>query len=477
MTPSSPPSVQIAIISGEASGDRVGAQLAKEIRRLRPDWQLFGTGGKHLRDAGVELLVDSSRWGVVGVAQGLALLPKILSASADLKTQLLRRKPSLIIPIDAGAFNLGFAGLQGLCPWARQNMPGTSILYYFPPGSWRRTLKRTSLKENTDLVATPFPWSESELQRLGVNAQFVGHPLLDLVVPSEPPATFADRFGIETEHPVVGLFPGSRRAEIEHILPAQLMAAEIIRRRVPGVQFLIALASTVDKEAVLEQVEKYQAFLRAKQSRNTEGEEIERRLREWEEATGITGGRVPLSADGQFAAPEDLVRRQKAWIQKASGLPDPEGPLPLVLVEDMAYDVMTASDVIMIASGTATLEAAILGKPMVILYKMSRWNKPQYWLVRKSLPPYIGLPNLLADRRIVPEFVQDDATPDALAESVIDYLLEPDRMLRTREDLAEVRTLLGKPGGAARTAQLAVALVERKEDGNRSAASTVTKNE
>jgi lipid-A-disaccharide synthase len=127
---------------------------------------------------------------------------------------------------------------------------------------------------------------------------------------------------------------------------------------------------------------------------------------------------------------------------------------------------MSASDVVVMASGTATLEAAILGKPMVILYKMSRWNKPQYWLVRKSLPPYIGLPNLLADKRIVPEFVQDDATPDALAESVIDYLLEPDRMLRTREDLAAVRALLGEPGGAARTAQLAVDLVERKGGGN-----------
>ena len=155
-----------------------------------------------------------------------------------------------------------------------------------------------------------------------------------------------------------------------------------------------------------------------------------------------------------------MARRQKAWIQKASGLPEPEGPLPLVLVEDKSYDVMAASDVLMVASGTATLEAAILGKPMVILYKMSCWNKPQYWLARKSLPPYIGLPNLLANRRVVPEFVQDDATPDALAECVIDYLLEPDRMLRTREDLGAVRALLGEPGGAARTARLAVELVE-----------------
>lgn len=455
-----PRPVSIALVTGEASGDRVGAQLAREIYRLRPDWRLFGTGGKYLREAGVELLVDSSRWGVVGVAQGLALLPRILAASSGLKRELLRRKPVLLIPVDAGAFNLGFAGVQGLCPWARQNLPDTRILYYFPPGSWRRTLKHTSLRENADLVATPFPWSADELTRLGVNARFVGHPLLDLVRPSEPTVAFADRLGIETEHPVVGLFPGSRRAEIEHNLPVQLMAAETIRRRVPGVQFLIALASTVDREAVSRQVERYQAFLQGRQGEGAGQSKIERRLREWEEAAGLGGGRVPVSAGGRFGVPEDLARRQKAWIQKASGLPEPEGPLPLVLVEDKSYDVMAASDVLMVASGTATLEAAILGKPMVILYKMSCWNKPQYWLARKSLPPYIGLPNLLANRRVVPEFVQDDATPDALAECVIDYLLEPDRMLRTREDLGAVRALLGEPGGAARTARLAVELVE-----------------
>jgi lipid-A-disaccharide synthase len=334
-------------------------------------------------------------------------------------------------------------------------------------------VRRTSLKENTDLVATPFPSSEAELTRLGVNARFVGHPLLDLVTPSEPPATFADRFGIETEHPVVGLFPGSRRAEIEHILPAQLMAcgdnpATRPRRPVSDrSRFYRGQRSGTNASGKVSGVPK------AQQSRDTERGEIERRLREWEEATASAEGGFPISADGQIAAPEDLVRRQKAWIQKASGLPEPEGPLPLVLVEDMAYDVMTASDVVIMASGTATLEAAILGKPMVILYKMSRWNKPQYWLVRKSLPQYIGLPNLLADKRIVPEFVQDDATPDALAESVIDYLLEPDRMLRTREDLAAVRAMLGQPGGAARTAQLAVDLVERNEPGNRSTVGTV----
>ncbi len=453
--------LSIAIVTGEASGDRVGAQLAAEIRALRPDWRLFGTGGKHMVAAGVELLADSSRFGVVGVAQGLLLLPQIIAATAGFKRELLRRKPSLLIPVDAGAFNLGFPGIEGLCPWTRRNLPQTPILYYFPPGSWRRVLKRTTLAQNADVVATPFPWSETELSRLGVNARFVGHPLLDLVQPAEPVAAFADRLGIETEHPIVALLPGSRPAEIEYILPTQLQAAEIIRRRVPGVQFVIALASTTSKPAILKKVTEYQAILKNKQGAGRE--QLARKLREWEESTGIGGGSgvVPVSPGGAFAAPEELARRQKAWIQKASGLPEPEGELPLVMVEDRTYDAMAISDVVVAASGTATLEAAVLGKPMVILYKMSRWNRPQYWLIRKSLPPFIGLPNLLAGKRIVPEFVQDDASPDAIAESVIDYLLEPDRMLRARADLADVRALLGAPGGAARTARMAVDLAER----------------
>ena len=449
---------QVAIITGEASGDRVGGALLHALRSLRPDWHYFGTGGKHLQSAGLELLVDSSRWGVVGVAEAITILPKILQAFAGLKRELLRRPPDLLIAVDAGGFHLGFMGIQGLCPWAREHLPDTPILYYFPPGSWRRTVKRTSLAANADVVATPFPWSETELTRHGVAARFVGHPLLDLVKPELAPEAFADRFGIEIEHPVVGILPGSRRAEIEYILPTQLLAAEIIRRRVPGVQFVLALASTVDKMAIMTQIERYQELLKARQTRST----VEERLREWEKTAGLGNGRVPVSADGRPALPEDLARRQKAWIQKAAGIADePSGPLPLVLVEDRAYDVMAASDVLMIASGTATLEAAILGKPMVILYKLSRWNLPQYWAVRKTLPPFIGLPNLLAEKRIVPEFVQDAATPDALASAVIDFLLEPDRLLKTRESLAEVRALLGEPGGVVRTAQMAVELAEQ----------------
>jgi lipid-A-disaccharide synthase len=361
--------------------------------------------------------------------------------------------------VDAGAFNVGFAGIEGLCSFVRRTLPHTKILYYFPPGSWRRTLRETPLTKIADRVATPFPWSETELRRLGVDAVFVGHPLLDLVKPSEPVETFAERHGIDRERPVVGILPGSRQQEIEEVLPVQLAAATIIHHRVPAAQFLIALAPTVDREAVLKQIE------REKRNRETEmrrAREAQEREREWNEE-GMRGV-VPVPAEGGgrgVGGANDLQRRQQEWIRRHSEMP-PVGDYPLAIVENATYDVMAASDVLLVTSGTATLEAAILGKPMVIVYRMASSNRLEYQFVKKKLPRYIGMPNILSEKGIVPEFIQDAATPDALAGEIIGLLLEPERMLQQREDLRAATALLGEPGGAARTAQIVVEMAESR---------------
>jgi lipid-A-disaccharide synthase len=139
----------------------------------------------------------------------------------------------------------------------------------------------------------------------------------------------------------------------------------------------------------------------------------------------------------------------------------------LTIVEDATYDMMAASDVLLTTSGTATLEAAILGKPMVIVYRMSGWNRAEYLLVRNTLPPHIGMPNLLAERRICPEFVQDEATPENLAGEVIGLLLEPERLLRMKEELQAAVRVLGDSGGASRTARMVLDLAgaPRREPG------------
>ena len=448
--------MQVAIITGEASGDRAGAQLAKEIKRLRPDAVLWGTGGKHLREAGVELLVDTSRWGVIGLAAALPLFPKMLAARAVVLRELSHRKPDVLIPVDAGAVNLGFAGIEGICPWTRKHLPQTRILYYFPPGSWRRTLKGSPLAQLTDKVASPFPWNETELRRFDVDAHFVGHPLLDLVKPSEPGEVFADRYGINREQPVVALIPGSRPQEIANILPVQLAAASIIHQRVAGVQYIIPLAPTVDRETVIREVEREREARQKRQAEEKEREEEDR-------ANATPVGAVPIPVEGgkNVGSPADLERQRQEWLKRAIDMPPSHGDFPLVIVEDAAYDVMAISDVLLITSGTATLEAAILGKPMVITYRLDMTNpvnQIEYLIARKSLPEQIGMPNILAGREICPEYVQDEATPEALADEIISLLLEPDRMLHMKADLQEAVSQLGEPGGAARTAKMVVEL-------------------
>lgn len=439
--------MQIAISSAEASGDRVGGQLARELRRLNPQVALWGVGGRHLREAGVELVSESTRFGAIGIAAAIPMLPKVLAERRRVMAEMVRRKPDVLVAIDAGAFHLGFGPFEGLCPWTRKRLPDTRILYYFPPGSWRRTLRGTTLAGVTDRVATPFPWSETELRRFGVDARFVGHPLLDLVHPTLPSEEFARRTGLDRDRPVVGLLPGSRPQEIRHILPALFDAAARIHRRVPGVQFLLALAPTVSRETV-------EAQRRASRERWARDRQASVAGARASEARGGRSVPVPVPVGGPA---EELARRQRAWIERAGGAPG-DGDFPLAVVEDLTYDVMAASDILLCASGTATLEAAILGKPMVIVYRLGAEHQLEYRLIRKRLPAHVGMPNLLADRRICPELLQDDANPDAIAAEAIAMLMEPERLFRMRDDLRAAVGPLGEPGGAERTARLVLEL-------------------
>jgi lipid-A-disaccharide synthase len=349
-------------------------------------------------------------------------------------------------------------------------------LYYFPSGSWRQQLRGTNLAGVADKVATPFPWSETELRRLGVDATFVGHPLLDLVKPRESARAFAERIGLSLDHPIVGLLPGSRPQEIEVILPAMLLAAARISARVPGVQFLLALAPTVRRDTVQRHIERIHE--RLKQARQR-GQAVERAARESRDAISDADLPPVVATNGTILPGGEALKVRDDWRHRLveSGHPPggsaPAGPLPLAIVDDATYDVMAASDVLLTTSGTATLEAAILNKPMVIVYRMSSANWLEFQFIKHRLPPHIGLPNLLLGRRACPELVQDAATPGNLAQEVIALLLEPERLLRMKNDLKSVVALLGEPGGARRTAEMVIALAEQRKAGPQDMRGTV----
>ncbi len=238
--------LRIALVAGEPSGDRQGAALVEALRPMaspRPI-EAWGIGGHFMQEAGVTLRHNSDPWAAIGIADTLAKIPRMLQVLWDMKRALRRDPPDALIVIDAGAFNVPlarWAKRQRICP----------VFYYFPPGSWRKNAGASSGKKNlatvTDRIVTPFPWSEALLRAGGADAHFVGHPLLDLVKPVLPETNFYERFGLDPHRPLVALLPGSRQGEIRHILPTLLGAAGEISRRIPGVQFVVALASSATR--------------------------------------------------------------------------------------------------------------------------------------------------------------------------------------------------------------------------------------
>ncbi|MFM7186287.1 MAG: lipid-A-disaccharide synthase [Armatimonadota bacterium] len=440
--------MQIAITTGEASGDKVAGELARKLKLLQHDIQIWGVGGCAMASAGVDVLVDTSRFGAIGVGGVLPLLPKILGARKQVFTALRERRPDVLVAIDAGAFHYGFGPFAGLCPWVRKNLPETRILAWMPPGSWRKTLAGSTLGACTDAVSSPFRWNASELQRHGVNATFTGHPLLDFVKSEMTDTTAAAKWGLDMNRPVVALLPGSREQELGELLPVMLDAAYQMAERVPGVQFLLGLAPTIDRERV--QTAVMDAHRRA-----------QTRARETDDIPPISSGPALTPVHVTAGASKGNGQGQPWHVERSTRNTH---MLPLVIVEGATFDVLKMADVAVCVSGTVTLEAAILGTPMVIVYKLPKSGVWQYKLMKKRLPEHIGLPNLIAGEQICPELLQDAVSVDGIAAETVMLLLDPEWLFRMKEGLRSVRDGLGEPGAVQRTAELVVALgsVNRK---------------
>lgn len=454
--------MNIAIFSGEISGDLIGGALAQELRRLAPDCVLWGMGSAAMRGAGVELLADSADWGAIGIVEALGKVPTLLwNVQPKVKAALKKRRPDVVVLIDFGAFNVRVARF---C-----KQIGLKVCYYFPPGAWRRTgTKGAELAQITDVLATPFPWSETRYRELGANAVCVGHPLLERVHAVMSRAEFAAHFGMDASRPIIGLLPGSRRQEVSHLMPTLLDAARLLYQRVPDAQFVIGVAPSISEEMMA-------GYLSGQPELRDRLHEIwhefaqEAETKVWKPVTRTASRLTPqarrtLVTAGGILLPEDALLEEQEARQRSERIRDKadKTPPPTVLAKGLTYDVMAHSDVLLTCSGTATLEAAIFGTPMVILYRGSKLLELEYHLrsIKKKIP-MIGLPNILANRQIVPELIQADATPDAIADHAVALLNDMETRGRVRKDLQEVRASLGTPGASERTAKLVIELAKR----------------
>jgi lipid-A-disaccharide synthase len=379
-------SKKILLVAGEVSGDLHGSHLVEAIHRIEPGVQFFGVGGEGLEKRGVKLLYPAHSLSVVGITEVFVKLGTILKALRGLKKSLRREKPDLVILIDFPEFNLRLAKIA--------HRRGIPILYYISPQVWAWRPKRIRLiAQLVKKMVVLFPFEVPLYEAAGVDVEWVGHPLLDIVKPTLPKEKAFQQFGLDPKQKTIGLLPGSRSHEVERLLPPLLASAHLLQKEIPDLQFIIPLAPGIPKTILSSRMENIS--------------------------------------------------------------------LPVKVVEGFTYDVMNLSDLLITASGTATLEGAILGKPMIIIYKVSF---PSYWIGRALIRvDHIGLVNLVAEKEIAPELIQKDVHPQRIADEALRILRDPILSRKMSESMGEVRQKLGKPGAAQRAARIVTSLLHEAE--------------
>lgn len=376
----------LLVVAGEASGDRLGAALIRALRQRLPQTDVYGVGGAYMRAAGVDTVFDVRDLNAVGAVEVLGKIPQGLRMAYQLLRQARQRRTRVVVLIDTPGFNLPFAALAkraGLC-----------VVYYVSPQIWAwRRGRVKKIARRVDRMLTLFPFEVPFYTKAGVDATYVGHPLIDLVAELPSPEQAAVELGLDASRPVVALLPGSRSQEIRRLLPAMLGAFERMQQQVAAVQGVLPVAPTIDRG------------------------EIER-----------------LLADTS---------------------------LPVALVAGQSLNVLQASQVALVASGTATLEAGLVGTPMVIVYKVHAMTALLARLLIRVRD--IGLVNIVAEKRVVPELVQEQVQPQTLAELALRYLLNAEARADVKRELARLHDKMSPGDGAQRAAACVAACLARVE--------------
>ncbi len=368
----------IGIVAGEASGDLLGSQLITALRRFVPHLEVVGIGGPRMEAAGMEVYFPLEKLAVRGYLEVLKHLREIVAIRRQLRRRFLASPPDVFIGVDAPDFNLDLE--------LSLKAQGIPTVHYVSPAIWMwRRERMRKIRRAVSTMLTLFPFEAPLYREAGVAAEFVGHPLADMMDSVPQHAAAREQLRLPASSPVVALLPGSRQSELQYLADVFIQTAKRIHDSRPEILFLVPLAT--------------------------------RETRELFEAA--------------------LYRNHAA-------------SLPLTVLFGHSQDAMSAADAVLVASGTATLEAALLRKPMVIAYRMPAAS---YWLLKgKGYLPYYGLPNILAEEFVVPEFIQDDATADNLSRALLNLLDDETVCGRLRERFARLHESL-RCDGAVRAAR------------------------
>jgi len=360
-----------------------GANLVREVKKLDSSLTFFGVGSRQMREAGVRMLADASDISVVGATEVLTHIRAIYGVYSRLKAFLRSERPSLLILIDFPDFNI-------MLGKAAKKL-GIPVLYYISPQVWawrKGRIKKIAALVKAMIVVLPF---EVELyKKAGVDVRFVGHPLVDVVRSDYSQEEARKQLGLDPRRRTVALLPGSRKKEIQNLLPDMLAAAAILASKFTDLQFVLPVAPTLDVEFV------------------------------------------------------------RGYVLRTS--------VPVRIVDGRVYDALRASDAAMVASGTATLETGLMAIPMVIVYRVSALSFAIGSLIIDV--ENVGLVNIVAGKRVAPELIQHDATPENMAGVISRMLGDPVKYQQVKDDLVRMKTRLGEGGASARAASVVMEVMQ-----------------
>lgn len=374
----------IMVLTGEPSGDFHAGRLVEEIRRKTDRIYFTGIGGPILKQQGVDLFYDIEKLSAMGITEVLMQFRHIKKAFDLFREKLRHHIPDLIILVDYPGFNLRAA------KYVKDNY-NIKILYYITPKVWAWKKNRLfKIKRYVDYAALIFPFEEKLFKKAGISSSYVGNPLLNEYPENLSRSFFRSKtVSSKANNPIIiGLLPGSRRAEIKNLFDIMVQSAFYIHQKQKRARFLVSRASSV----------------------------------------------------------------KRTWIEE--GIKKSGNPQLFEIVEGPVGEIFKQSNMIIAASGTVTLEAALFRIPTILIYKMSIAS---FWAAKLLVKvKYAGLANLIVNEEIMPEFLQNKARPDKICEKAI-YMINHEKHYQTRLEL--VRKKLGKKGAAKNTACIAIHLL------------------
>lgn len=345
--------MKVAVAAAEASGDTLGAGLVEALRELAPGAKFAGVAGPKMIAAGCEPWNRVEEISVMGLAEVLPHLPRLLRLRRNLIARITQNRPDVFVGIDSPDFNLPMA--------KKLKRAGIPTVQYVSPQVWAwRQSRVKSIRASVDLVLCVLPFETAFYEEHGVSAKFIGHPLADAIPLDVDRRAAREALGLPLDRPLVALLPGSRRSEVGSLAAPFLGTGAWLERALPGLEVAVALAS-----------------------------------------------------EGVGAVFRDAVRGTATL-------------KPPHLIVGRAREVIAAADAVLTASGTASLETLLLKRPMVVAHRIAPLT---YWIVRRlgvAKLPYFSLPNLLAGRGVVQEFVQDQVRPEILGPALLPLLAGQD---------------------------------------------------